>query len=67
MIADSDHRAGTESVEFARPLIPSRTRDKVCIVGFADGHRHLAPFNDDSYEFWGINRLHVVLPDKPMV
>jgi len=42
---------------------PERTRDKVCIVGFADGHRGLAPFGDDSFEFWGLNRLHVPMPD----
>ena len=45
-------------------MIP-RQKDKVCIVGFADGHRHLAPFDDDSYEFWGLNRLWSVLGDKP--
>jgi hypothetical protein len=44
-----------------------RTRDKVCIVGFADGHRAEAPNGpeyDDSFEYWGINRLHAVMPDR---
>jgi hypothetical protein len=45
--------------EAAKPR-PSR----VCIVGFADGHRHLAPWDADDMEFWGINRLHTVFPDK---
>lgn len=39
-------------------------KPKVCIVGFADGHRGHAPFDDPDMEFWGINRLHAVLPDK---
>ncbi len=41
-----------------------RTASRVCIVGFADGHRAAAPFNEPDMEFWGINRLHAVLPDK---
>lgn len=40
------------------PEYPVRTRDKVAIVGFADGHRALAPFNDPEFEIWGLNRLH---------
>jgi hypothetical protein len=44
---------------------PERTKPGVCIVGFADGHRHLAPFHDPDLEFWGLNRLHVELPDAP--
>lgn len=32
-----------------------RTRDKVAIVGFHDKTRHLAPFEDDSYEIWTLN------------
>ena len=43
---------------------PTRTRDKVAIVGFADGHRALAPFADDSFEIWGLNRLWTVLPGR---
>ncbi len=34
------------------------TRPNVSIVGFAEGHLMQAPFDDDSYEMWGINRLH---------
>jgi len=37
---------------------------RVCIVGFADGHRDHAPFGEPDMEFWGINRLHAVLPDR---
>ncbi len=42
----------------------TRTASKVCIVGFADGHRADAPFDEPDMEFWGLNRLHTVLPDK---
>lgn len=42
------------------PDYPTRTKDKVAIVGFADGHRHLAPFKDPEFEIWGLNRLHAV-------
>lgn len=46
------------------PEYPLRTKDKVAIVGFADGHRHLAPFQDPEFEIWGLNRLHSVLPGR---
>ena len=39
---------------------PVRTKDKVAIVGFAEGHRHLAPYDDPTWEIWGLNRLHAV-------
>jgi hypothetical protein len=45
-----------------RAPIPARIHDRVCIVGFADGHRAAAPFDEDGIEMWGINRLHAV-PD----
>lgn len=32
-------------------------KDKVAIVGFAP-HRKLAPWNDESFEIWGINDLY---------
>lgn len=41
-----------------------RIRDKVAIVGFAEGHRDLTPFDDPEWEVWGINRLHAQMPDK---
>lgn len=48
--------------------IPTRTASNVCIVGFADGHRHLAlnliGREEPDTEFWGINRLHAVLPGR---
>ena len=43
---------------------PVRTRDKVAIVGFAEGHRALTPFDDPSFEIWGLNRLWTVLPGR---
>jgi hypothetical protein len=42
---------------------PVRTKDKVCIIGFAESSRGQVPWNDESFEFWGINRLHVVMPE----
>ncbi len=44
---------------------PVRTRDRVAIVGFADGHRRLAPWTDPTWEIWGLNRLHAVVGDVP--
>jgi len=41
---------------------PKRTADKVCVTGFAEGHRHLAPLGDPTWEVWGLNRLHTVQP-----
>ncbi len=32
----------------------------IAIVGFAEGHAHEAPYDDASFELWGINRLHTV-------
>jgi hypothetical protein len=32
----------------------------VAIVGFAEGHVGEAPYEDASFETWGINRLHTV-------
>jgi len=43
---------------------PVRTRDKVAIVGFAEGHRAEAPFDDPSFEVWGLNRLWTVQPGR---
>lgn len=68
MAAEHDQEdPGTETVvqalaqwEEASPF-PQRLKDKVCIVGFAESSRHETPFADDSFEFWGLNRLHTVL------
>jgi len=37
---------------------------KICIVGFSESTRSDAPFDDPSYEFWGMNNLwkHVDAP-----
>lgn len=37
----------------------------IVVVGFADGHRDMAPWDDKTAEFWGLNRLHTVLPGRP--
>jgi len=33
-------------------------KNKICIVGFAPG-RELAPYADDSFEFWGVNEMYM--------
>lgn len=47
---------------------PKRVEDRVCIVGFADGHRDLAPNVlgkvEPGTEYWGLNRLHAVMKDR---
>ena len=55
--------AGSPAVPIA-PEYPVRSKDKVAIVGFADGHRHLAPFDNPEFEIWGLNRLHAALPGR---
>lgn len=37
---------------------------KVAIVAFSPRSREEAPFDDPSFEIWGMNNLHVVLPDR---
>jgi len=59
-VTSEDITTSPAAVEVARAARPSR----VCIVGFADGHRHLAPWDAEDMEFWGINRLHKIFPDK---
>lgn len=36
---------------------PKRKTDKVSIVGFASTSRDQAPYDDDSWEIWGMNNL----------
>ena len=35
-----------------------KKRDRVAIVGFAGTNRHLAPYDDERYEIWGLNEAH---------
>ncbi|KKK70959.1 hypothetical protein LCGC14_2918750, partial [marine sediment metagenome] len=37
-------------------------RKKVAIVGFAETSRMEAPFNDPTYEVWGLNELYLAIP-----
>jgi hypothetical protein len=58
----------THSTDSATPqptLIPRRLHNRVSIIGFADGHRDHAPWDAPDMEFWGLNRLHTILPDRP--
>ncbi len=43
---------------------PTPTKPRLAIVGFATGHAHLAPFDDEQTETWGINQLWKILPDR---
>lgn len=36
------------------------TKPNVAVVGFAEGHIGETPFDDPTWEVWGINRLHVL-------
>lgn len=47
---------------FNYPSPPSKTRDKVIIMGYADSSRMLAPFFDKSFEVWGLNELYLMIP-----
>ena len=40
-----------------------KKRDKVAIVGFAES-RDLAPFQDTSWEIWGLNSLFEIIPPR---
>lgn len=40
------------------------SKRKVCIVGYSPKSRDDAPYGDSSFEFWGLNNLYTVLPDK---
>jgi hypothetical protein len=53
-----------EQIRPMAPDYPVRTKDKVAIVGFADGHRDLAPFDNPEFEIWGLNRLHAAMAGK---
>lgn len=60
MAGEETAKALEEAKEFqveARAV--TRTKDKVCIVGCADSKK-LVPFDDDSFEFWGVNNLYGV-------
>ena len=39
-----------------------RGKDKVCIVGFSPNTLGMVPFEDDSFDFWGLNELYLEVP-----
>lgn len=50
-------------MKFDSPLdVTGNKRKKVAIVGFAESTRHLAPYDDDSYEIWAMNQLYRHIP-----
>ncbi len=48
-----------ESATKTHYLLPT-SKKKLAIVGFAEGHINEAPFGQDEWELWGINRLHIL-------
>jgi hypothetical protein len=59
MLCDPAGKPLPEWVQVARMF--NRPHKKVAIVGFADT-RMQAPYNDPTYEIWGLNDLHASLP-----
>jgi hypothetical protein len=47
-------------VEAVHPVRAQGPTDKVAIVGFAETTRHLAPYDDPSYEIWGLNEEYII-------
>ena len=43
-------------------LKPAQPNRKIAIVGFARSSMMLAPFNDPSWEIWGVNEIYTELP-----
>lgn len=64
-LSEESMRRHQDKVGTGPPFIPQRIHDRLSIVGFADGHRDHAPWDTPDMEFWGINRLHAVLENKP--
>lgn len=68
-VSDKDQSVKFQSVmlkpnKTKSPFDIKRVKDKVCIVGCSDS-KILTPFNDPSFEFWGVNNLFLTFPDKP--
>jgi hypothetical protein len=55
---------GGGPAEAATPLVflPMAGRSKLAIVGFWEGNRAQAPFQDDSFVIYGLNHLHPYIP-----
>lgn len=45
-----------------RPFYKADPNKKCAIVGFASSSRNMAPFNDPSFEIWGLNSLYALIP-----
>jgi len=52
----------TLPVVYSRASYSFNPSKKVAIIGFASSSRNLAPFDDPSFEIWGLNSLYVFLP-----
>ncbi len=47
---------GSDEVQVFDMTKRVKGKDKVCIIGFADS-KVQAPYDDESYEFWGVNEM----------
>ena len=52
----------TYTCDTMRQAPQKQPRDKVIIMGYADSSRMLAPFQDLSFEVWGLNELYLMIP-----
>jgi len=50
-------------VEAAKDTLVVGGKKKICIVGFAPG-REDAPYDDPSFEMWGVNEMHMAVEVK---
>jgi len=59
MIDEKEVKEG--AAEVAAPVVQELVvgaKKKICIVGFAPGHED-APYDDPSFEFWGVNEMYM--------
>lgn len=52
------------TTEAGREQIGTTLKRKVAIIGFAESSRNLAPFQDESFEIWGLNELYQQIPPR---
>ena len=50
-----------EDLQIPGMVWPTPPKERVAIVGFADSW-NLAPYNDDTWEIWGLNSLFEIIP-----
>ena len=60
----AEHGYGFDIIDADAGLVRARgpVRKKIAVVGFAASTRSMAPFDDPSYELWGLNQLYRHIP-----